>query len=40
MQATMHEKYENYDNYYNDCYDDIMTKNLPSTLTNSANFID
>ena len=36
----MHEEFENYDNYYNDYYVDIIAKNLPRTLTNSANYID
>ena len=36
----MYEKYENDGNYYDDYYDDITAKNLPSTITNSRNYID
>ena len=39
MHGSMHEKYESYDNYYDDYYDNIIAKNLPSTITNSANHI-
>ena len=39
MHGSMHEKYESYDNYYDRYYDDIIAKNLPSTLTDSANYI-
>ena len=35
----MHDKYENYDNYCDDNYDDIIVKNLPNTIINSANYI-
>ena len=37
MHGSMYEKYESYDNYYDDYYDDIIAKNLPITITNSAN---
>ena len=36
---SIHEKYEDYDDYYGDYYDDILAKNLPSTITASANYI-
>ena len=36
----MYEKYENDGNYYDDYYDDIIAKNLPSTISNSRNYID
>ena len=39
MHGSMYEKYESYDNYYDDYYDDIIAKNLPSMITNSANYI-
>ena len=35
----MHEKYESYDNYYDNYHDHIIAENLPSTITNSANYV-
>ena len=39
MHGSMYEKYESYNNYYDDYFDDIIAKNLPITITNSANYI-
>ena len=37
---SIHKKYENYDNCYDNYYDSMNAKNLLSMITNSTNYID
>ena len=39
MHGSMQEKYESYDNDYDNYHDHIIAENLPSTITNSANYV-